>query len=621
MQSQRKEHIMTVHRPLAAALSAACAVCCLVGGSVAALAQEPAPSDSAVAVLSQTNDGAAVSPQDGDTVTVSTTDQLLAAVQQVNAGDVSVIRIVGDAIADVQAVLTRPVTIESADASNPAVLENVLLRFQITDGAVTVRNLHFRLTAGAAHNDQSIVLQGTSDGSVFENNVFDVASPGNSGQPSAIWVQDSPRNVTVSGNTFNFSNVQYSAYSVGVHIMLNPGSSVEGITISGNTARTEDGSANVGLFCRSYAQSEDAITGVTISGNTVENSWGVAVAGGNAGVSIEGNRFSGTLSQVGIYTQASTDAVIGNRDISISGNTFDGYAQGVQIGANSITDTSSVAIAGNVYEGSGAAVVDLTASGIEDIAPASSTPTMTVSAPTTTPLFPEAADLELVPDAAMRDDPTTATGEDGAQTITFADLLDTWNGAYLAIRYYSETTFTETGTVWVQVADGSVSFPVPSELAGVGCATVAVVDARNTVVILGDADFERPIIDGADNVNVAFGATFDAMSGVTASDNVDDDLTELITVDGSVDTSQPGKYTLQYTVSDRAGNTTVVTRTITVLAKGADPTEPDDSTEPEQPGDTDTLPGTGAATSGIILATAMLALGGVSLHTVRRRMQ
>jgi len=55
--------------------------------------------------------------------------------------------------------------------------------------------------------------------------------------------------------------------------------------------------------------------------------------------------------------------------------------------------------------------------------------------------------------------------------------------------------------------------------------------------------------------------------GATATDDVDGDLTEQIVVTGSVDTSKPGEYILTYTVSDSAGNTASVTRTVIVQEK------------------------------------------------------
>ncbi len=53
-------------------------------------------------------------------------------------------------------------------------------------------------------------------------------------------------------------------------------------------------------------------------------------------------------------------------------------------------------------------------------------------------------------------------------------------------------------------------------------------------------------------------------AGATANDNVDGNITSAIVQTGSVNITQPGFYTLTYTVSDTAGNTTQVTRTVEV---------------------------------------------------------
>lgn len=62
-----------------------------------------------------------------------------------------------------------------------------------------------------------------------------------------------------------------------------------------------------------------------------------------------------------------------------------------------------------------------------------------------------------------------------------------------------------------------------------------------------------------------------------AEDNVDGDITANVQVDGAVDTSTAGEYTLTYTVKDSGGNETKLTRKVTVLEKpivrDADPGE------------------------------------------------
>lgn len=91
-------------------------------------------------------------------------------------------------------------------------------------------------------------------------------------------------------------------------------------------------------------------------------------------------------------------------------------------------------------------------------------------------------------------------------------------------------------------------------------------------------DTVPPVISGADDVAVEFGASFDPMAGVKAVDDVDGDVTGAVKVSGdTVDTSKPGAYTLVYTVSDAAGNEASVTRVATVKEKsGETPVEPGD---------------------------------------------
>ncbi len=84
------------------------------------------------------------------------------------------------------------------------------------------------------------------------------------------------------------------------------------------------------------------------------------------------------------------------------------------------------------------------------------------------------------------------------------------------------------------------------------------------VVLTKDAAPELTV--PADSEIVA-GSAFDALTGVSASDNVDGDLTDEIVVSGSVDTTKAGAYTLTYTVEDARGNVSTVDRVVTVVAK------------------------------------------------------
>ncbi|MEH7594647.1 DUF5011 domain-containing protein, partial [Bacillus toyonensis] len=64
-------------------------------------------------------------------------------------------------------------------------------------------------------------------------------------------------------------------------------------------------------------------------------------------------------------------------------------------------------------------------------------------------------------------------------------------------------------------------------------------------------------------INIGIGDKFDPMSGLSATDKEDGDITSKVTVDGSVDTSKPGTYQLTYTVSDSNGHTVTAKQTVT----------------------------------------------------------
>ena len=77
---------------------------------------------------------------------------------------------------------------------------------------------------------------------------------------------------------------------------------------------------------------------------------------------------------------------------------------------------------------------------------------------------------------------------------------------------------------------------------------------------------EKPIISGAEDVTIPMHSSFDKMTGVTASDFEDGEITDSITVDGDVDIAISGEYTLVYKVTDNDGNEALATRVVTVMS-------------------------------------------------------
>jgi maltose-binding protein MalE len=71
-------------------------------------------------------------------------------------------------------------------------------------------------------------------------------------------------------------------------------------------------------------------------------------------------------------------------------------------------------------------------------------------------------------------------------------------------------------------------------------------------------------IEGATNVTITVGDTFDPKAGVTATDSGDKDITADIKITGSVNTNTPAKYELVYSVTGSDGKKVEVKRTVTV---------------------------------------------------------
>jgi len=101
-----------------------------------------------------------------------------------------------------------------------------------------------------------------------------------------------------------------------------------------------------------------------------------------------------------------------------------------------------------------------------------------------------------------------------------------------------------------------------------------------TVNVVDNNDREKPVITliGEDYVTIYLGDTY-TDEGATANDDVDGNITDKITVTGTVDVGTKGTYILTYAVSDEAGNAAdIVTRTVHVISGELPP--PDDTEKP-----------------------------------------
>ncbi|WP_029332458.1 immunoglobulin-like domain-containing protein [Exiguobacterium oxidotolerans] len=113
-----------------------------------------------------------------------------------------------------------------------------------------------------------------------------------------------------------------------------------------------------------------------------------------------------------------------------------------------------------------------------------------------------------------------------------------------------------------------VSGSVNSKKVGTYKLTYSVSDrAGNKTTIIRKVvvkDLTKPVITGATAKSIKYKSSFNPMTGVRATDNLDGPLTKKIKVSGTVNTKKKGSYYLTYRVSDKAGNLTSIKRKIIV---------------------------------------------------------
>ncbi|WP_167859566.1 immunoglobulin-like domain-containing protein [Paenibacillus cymbidii] len=137
-------------------------------------------------------------------------------------------------------------------------------------------------------------------------------------------------------------------------------------------------------------------------------------------------------------------------------------------------------------------------------------------------------------------------------------------------------TFTDPGATATDNLDGAVAVTVSGSVntAAVGSytltysATDSAGNSSSATRTVQVADQDAPVItlNGANPLVVALGGTF-TDPGATANDNLDGSVA--VTVSGSVNTAAAGSYTLTYSATDSAGNSTSATRTVQVADQEA----------------------------------------------------
>ncbi|WP_280846805.1 carbohydrate binding domain-containing protein [Mesobacillus selenatarsenatis] len=151
---------------------------------------------------------------------------------------------------------------------------------------------------------------------------------------------------------------------------------------------------------------------------------------------------------------------------------------------------------------------------------------------------------------------------------------DPWFISYAPTQTFDLTNEMQTFTYSFEMTedtfnDGKIVFELGNIQDGNAATTVFLDNVSITVDGSGSIiDQEAPVISGAADQTVKLGDAFDPLYGVKATDNADGDITSSMIVNGTVNTSVAGSYTLTYISTDSSGNTAKVERKIIVIKSG-----------------------------------------------------
>ena len=150
--------------------------------------------------------------------------------------------------------------------------------------------------------------------------------------------------------------------------------------------------------------------------------------------------------------------------------------------------------------------------------------------------------------------------KNGNFVVNYGDNFDINNYVEAKDNYDMNPVLTVEGEIDTKKLDGTQSLKVT--------ATDASGNKTENTYDVTVADIAAPAITLKSNdVNVKYGSSFDAKSNlVSAIDNLDGDVTSKVNVSGSVNTSKSGSYTVNYTVTDNAGNTANASAKVNVSA-------------------------------------------------------
>ncbi|RSX50598.1 Amylopullulanase [Bifidobacterium goeldii] len=182
-----------------------------------------------------------------------------------------------------------------------------------TNTNLTLDNLVFIGTSGT-----QVQVYGTNTGTVISNSTFNITS---ASTWCALYVQNSPTNLTIEGNTFKMPVTTGSTQCIGFGGVA----SADGVLIKGNQLVSPEKGSGTYFFVMGWTTNTGddnyGVKNLTIEGNTTDSGNGAAVYGAwlrNVDtVTATGNTFAGTVG-VGL---TSGDKIAPNRNVTIENNT------------------------------------------------------------------------------------------------------------------------------------------------------------------------------------------------------------------------------------------------------------------------------------------------------------
>ena len=192
---------------------------------------------------------------------------------------------------------------------------------------------------------------------------------------------------------------------------------------------------------------------------------------------------------------------------------------------------------------------------------------------------PETPETPVQPSEPEKNTAPVLSGVKDTVEVSVGDTIDVLSGI--------TATDAEDGDLTGKVR---VTGSVDTGTAGTYVVTYTVTDSRGesasakTTFVVREKETMNtaPVLSGVkDTVEVSVGDSVDVLSGITARDAEDGDLTGKIKVTGAVDTGTAGTYVITYTVTDSKGESASAKTTFTVNKKETEtPVDPDHSEPP-----------------------------------------